>query len=39
MVEELKAYYFGRKRLAEMMGQDPETFTDQDVQVCVCVCV
>ena len=35
MEEELEAYYFGRKRLAEMMGEDPETFTDKDVEVCV----
>ena len=37
MEEELEAYYFGRKRLAEMMGEDPETFTDKDVEVCIYV--
>ncbi len=33
MQEEIKAYYRGRKRLAEMMGKDPEAFTDKDVKV------
>ena len=31
--EEIKAYYRGRKKLAEMMGRDPQTFSDQDVKV------
>lgn len=31
--EELQSFYRGRQKLAEMMGRDPETFTDQDVEV------
>lgn len=33
MQEEIRAYYRGKKRLAEMMGKDPERFTDRDVKV------
>lgn len=31
MAEEIRAYFAGRRRLAKMMGRDPETFTDKDV--------
>jgi len=31
--KEIEAYYEGRRRLAIMMGCDPETFTEQDVNV------
>ena len=33
LVKEIHAFYRGRRRLAEMMGRDPETFTDKDVEV------
>ena len=31
--DEIRRYYAGRRRLAEMMGREAETFTDQDVKV------
>ena len=31
--KEIAAYYEGKRRLALMMGCDPETFTERDVDV------
>jgi len=31
-MKEIQAFYRGRRRLAEMMGRDPKTFTDKDVK-------
>ena len=33
MQKELIAYYHGKNLLAKMMGSDPETFTEKDVEV------
>ena len=31
--KEIAAYYEGKRRLAVMMGCDPDTFTEKDVDV------
>jgi hypothetical protein len=34
-----KEFVFGRRHLANMMGKDPETFSQDDINVsCVCSC-
>lgn len=33
MTEERSAYEIGKRHLANMMGQDPETFTQDDIDV------
>ena len=35
MVHEIQEYYRGKNMLAKMMGYDPTTFTDKDVEVTV----
>lgn len=33
MEKEVKEYQIGKRHLANMMGEDPETFTQEDVDV------
>ena len=33
MQDQIMAYYRGKKKLAEMMGRDPATFSEEDVDV------
>ncbi|MPC11419.1 28S ribosomal protein S9, mitochondrial [Portunus trituberculatus] len=33
MVEQVAEYEIGRRHLANMMGEDPETFTQEDINV------
>ena len=33
MQQQIKAYYRGKDKVAEMMGKDPATFTEKDLDV------
>ena len=37
MQEEIKEYYRGKNFLAKIMGKDPNTFTDKDIEVIYCI--
>lgn len=34
MQQEIAEYEIGKRHLANMMGRDPETFTQDDIDVC-----
>lgn len=35
MFEQISEYEIGRRHLANMMGEDPETFTQEDIDVSI----
>lgn len=37
MKKEVLEYELGKRHLANMMGEDPEFFTQEDINVCNCV--
>lgn len=36
MKEKTYEFQIGKRHLANMMGEDPETFTQEDIDVCCC---
>lgn len=41
MKKEITEYEIGKRHLANMMGEDPECFTQADIDVCfyICTCI
>lgn len=39
MANQEKEFVFGRRHLANMMGKDPETFTQKDIDVRIFCCL
>lgn len=37
MKKEIAEFEIGKRHLANMMGEDPETFTQEDVDVCIII--
>ena len=35
MQREIVKYYRGKNLLAKLMGQDPKTFSEKDIEVCM----